>query len=636
VSLELRYKNKPIGLLPGTSTEWVLEDDILDFERIGQGVSWPIRIPWSGNDHLPFAHAADPDQFENLFQTYDGFTISVDGYVWFEVSFALNDADSDFANGQLTSVNSTFVENKDKSIRELISATIPFSAGNYDTIIKATNELDDSVIRFPYLHFWGKRWLIDPGLSDLSIYEIANLGNGMIIPGFQIIYLLRQALEEMGMQLRNRFSDHSGGKDFFSQLYIIHNRVKEFDFSQDFEIVVKDHIPDLTLSDLIRDLAIYSGSSVHIPSNQDTVEIRSIAKDTQPRNIKTTLSLYEENMRVQKSLLSNLKFSWKMSDDEQLEAQTVKQLEGNYLGEFNTLVDWAAGYGSYVAEDYGFIKSLGFYRKIVQNKSGILVDVFYSYPFQGYSSGEEKQKELTPSLLPVQKDRYRYRELESNFEIVNNGSGNVRITGNFGNWTDWAGADDYIKFVEDGEDPIYDTIAEYHPIQSYDYGAGYVDLFVGYVSDVSLERIIIRKELNYYLPVISGGPHWPEGDQNNEDFPGRVLIYHGMQPTIDGLATYPYASADCYDKDGAQIAKMNLTFAGPTPNLVHDVWQPILSFLNKARYITLRTYESADKLLDVYRQKRAKFLRGAFRFKRLRARLGENGVEDQELEGWWI
>jgi hypothetical protein len=629
MSRSLSYKGQPVQLYPETDISYEIVDDFVDFDALGTTFSWPIRIPRQGNEWI-FHHAGDADTVDNLLKTWDGFEIAIDGEIAWLVSFDLDDADGYSYAGSLTSISKAYFEAKDQKLADLITGTVAYPAGNLASVVEATNAQKNSFIRWPLMHFYGERWLKDPDVADLSIYQLSNVNIvGMLLPVFTIEFVLKKALEAAGIELVNSFSDYTTGTDVFSNLLLVHNRVKSYDLSAGISINIADHVPDMTLSELIKDLAMLTCSSVSISPDQTKLEIRSFAKDINTAGIDLQLKHYRKNVQVSRAEENNIKLSWNLSADKRVEENTVEKLAGTYRGEFATVSAWQS-LGNPVLNDYGYIRSIDqFYRIIDQN--GSLVSAFYSYPLQGYQSGPFNQKEIQPKLLPATKDAYYYKKVKGNFELSDS-SGAAVISG-FGDWVEFPAATDTISFEESSSDRQY--AKGFYSIASVNAIAGTITLSAGsYNADTQINELLIRTAIDAVIPIIGDGPHAPEVGQKNEGFKGRVMMWHGV---VSGMgSTYPFASADCHDKAGTIINKISLSWTGPANNLVTALWLQFVNFFSASRYITIFSSEAVQVIKKLYTGKKARLVAGAIRFKSAKMRFTRNGIEDQEIEGWKI
>lgn len=468
--------------------------------------------------------------------------------------------------------------------------------------------------------------------NDRGPYQLINSSELALIPTFRAGYILDLVLRSIGMQYSNTATDYDEGYDPLDQLLLIHNRFKEYDLSAGAVISIADHVPDMTLIELIRDLSIYTCASPFIHSDNRTLELRSMNRDLSTDFIRTEFVDYDPNVRIQRAASNHLRLSFDLANDTRVEERTAEVLTGNYRGEFATMSDWIA-VSTPAAGDYGFIKSLGQYHRVVETINGTLVNAFYSYPLQQYESGADNVLELTPKLLPVTKDLYYYHKITGTFTLTNDG-GSVKITG-FGNWADFPDDGDTIQIVESGSEPVY-TGGGFATISNINTSTREITVVITYTEDSQAGEIIIRKNANAAIPIIGDQPHWPEGEQDAEGFGGRIAMWHGMKPTADGADTYPMASADSYDHSGTSISKYNLYWTGPQPNLVSTRWSKVIQFIRQARYLTIRSYEPIERVLEMYRRKKARLTSGSIRFKRFRATLSQRGIRDQEIEGWRV
>jgi len=740
--VNLRYKGRSILLFPGTEITWEVADDFLDYESIGSGYSWPIRIPREGNEWI-FHHAGDADHQDNLFKTYDGFEITISGNVWWSVSFDLTEATTNYYSGSLTSINKAFFEAKNKKIADLVTGQVQLSAGTYNSVIRPINELNRSDIRFPWIHFYGTRlarpdddytsqsdtvgtdqgtnisqpieilsitasnsgsfrvdlsldvefitaaedfdiqlkvngtivqevsgvtdpdpilytlgpidiasgdvvtiWYVNLAFedqitvyaatqmdlisNDRKPYQLINTSDMALLPTFRAGYILQLILQGIGISLRDAAVNYSGGDDPLYDLLLLHNRIKEYDISSGATIDIADHLPDITLIELIRDLCIYRCCSAHISSDQTTLELRSFDRDVNTSTIRTSLALYDPDVQVNRADYNNIRLTFDTRSDD-LTKNTPEVLTGQYRGEFATYTDWIA-LSSPAKGDYGYVRQLGQYLRIIDSY-GSLISAFYAYPMQPYESGADDQVELTPTLLPVTKDRYFYHVLEGTFTITDM-TGYLKISG-FGNWADFPDDGDRIQIIEAGQDPIYASEG-FAEIYSVDINAKEIALNISYIDDTQVSKIIIRKSANAAIPIIGADIHWPEGKQDNPGFKGRIMMWHGVVATEDAAGTYPYASADGYDVQGNQIARYSLMWSGPGTNLVDQLWSSFVSFVKSARYITIDSFEGVHQVRTLFEQKTARLIKGAIRIKRIRTTLSGKGLIKSQLHTYSV
>jgi hypothetical protein len=667
--IALTYKSQPVTLPPGFRISWELEDNLFDFEVMGEGISWPITIVRDGSEGI-FLFAGDVDTADNLFQIYDGFAITVDGSVWWEVSLDLKEADDYYYQGVLTTVNSVFFDNKDKKIGEIITATIAMPNESFAAFKTRWNTPADSVMRFPLINFRDEQVRFEYDVPMVGIVQfsadLANSSEFYLLPVFKWIWIIQQAIEAIGMSMLDEVVDESN--DFARRIILYSNRVIDQrgnpnDGNVNFDDIdnllqVSKHVPDLTLRELIRDYSLYACCRAVI-TQEGQLKLISIERTIdQPAAV--DINIYDPNIPTVKNDIRNIGIDYSVEE--------IKALpESGYRGAVNDLAAMDA-LSSPAAGEYVFVREFNRFYQFYE-LSTVISRRFLSHPFHSF----EADKTFNPSVQPVTKDRYTSYKYDS-IELVNS-SGFVRV-----NAQTVAAIGDEVNFLNEGENEAeFDPYGKKGVVTSTGAGFFVTDIVysdaivpvpkarnrVGFIKKLirfridtatfgityrnrkakearenipeleyseSASRLIIRKQKATLFAVVDYAVSYPELGQAVTGFKGSVAIWHSM---VDGYDSNPYASAwsDPWDQEGNEIGTVSFNTTGPA-TIFTTIWQRTITFLRLTRLLRISTSESSDKLSTIYDIKKIRGINFSAIFARLRCEITENGIENQEIEAW--
>ncbi len=626
----LSYNGRQLLLDEAFTIDWQVEDDLLDLDRLGQGHSWPIQIPIRGNEWV-FLFASDPARSKNMFKTYDGFAITFGGNLWWSCSLDLLGVTDDglFYEAELSTVESAIMEVKDKSIREVINATIalPDATGLPDPItfteIDAEFNTETSGMVFPMVHFYGKK-------------RILNKANSFLLPFFRLDYLLKVLAESIEYRFVN---DYKVSTSNVSRIVIFHNRILPTDSSSVTELTneytfeklnylvqVGNYLPDFTVADFLKEAAYLTGSSLEVDAEEKTITLSSVRRGlTGTANVLDITADTSDQVVTTRAQITNIKLTWEnISEDETLTVPDI--LEGNYVGEYDSRADYVAASGK-VDNDYAFCLLENSYYKYT-DADGVN---FYADPFQEYSTGGENVLEIPIKSVPCRKDRYSYSYFEKPLTITDNGAGKVRITGTTTSMG--ISTSDKVRIKESSSTPSY---SQEFWLQVLTVTSTYIDLTIDHVIDADLTAITVQQEENYYFPVVGGVMHYPENQEESLTFAGRVAIWHGKQAPITGGGTYAYASCDNYKSDGSAVRDYSLRFT-QTDNMFESVYEAVYNLVKESRIVKLYTDLSVEDIKTLFqKRKRARFKRGIIRVRQFRGTLQGGRIRNQEIEGYLL
>lgn len=633
---------------PGFQISLEGEDDLLDFDRLGQAYSWTIQVPIKGNEWA-FGYASDPARAKNMFKTYDDFAITWGGNVWWECSLDLLGVSDDghYYEATLSTIDSAIFESKDKSIREIITATIPIGNGTYDEIIKTINEQIHSDVRFPYMHFYseqpGTPFYLDLG-GELGIQKqspssaVANLQPYYLIPAFPLHYVLKVTLKALGYEVRHslltpevrRLLVHSNRP--IDQTNLLLTSLDDVDFSNVGNVIdVRLYVPDLTLGELLKSAAFYLCSAINVTaSTKEELQFRNI-----PIEFENAAGSMDLTDKVKKAIpsrpdISGIRLKYAFDSD----LIKIRPLTGNYRGEFIHALNF--DFASDLADgDYAFIRELNRYT-VMKDVNG--ADWFkqktLSIPYDLVEHGDTKEiKELAPALLPTAlKARHTFSVHNVDFEVTNNGSGNMRINGLVPGGSE--GRD--IGWLREGENE--DEFDYFFLAGVIEAAEDYMDLNIPFNTPFTIKKIVIGVPRNYLIPISQAKVYFPEvGRVDDSDFKGGILFWRGMQPDAVDVS-YPFASADPYAVDGEEIPGALSLDTVSSASLVLDQWGRVYNFMKETRIVrlldTALTTTKLKKLMD--NKKTLRFLSGILRFRKFRVILTNKGIRDQEIEGYSI
>lgn len=635
MSVGLRYKGKDLMLDPSFSIRWEEEDDLFDFGRMGQAYSWTINIPIKGNEKI-FGYASEPNNAKNRFKVYDDFLVTVNGNVWWECSFDLFEVSDDglFYNGTLTSISSPFFDNKSKKIASLISAQIPLADDDYSTVIGAINNLTESNIRFPFIHFHNDSTTmpIDGDVvlaidADFKNEPIVNRSAYFLIPAFKLSYLLKLCIEGIGMRVVLDNTDKE-----LDNLIVISNRLIDqqknslgldtYFANINNQLEVSKHVPDITLTELIKDYMFYNGKNVTIEG--DTIIFTSLDRMiSSDGNIIDLENKYSDRIIPRKNPTNGICIEYKYEDDI-TKNEAIPQ--GTYQGE---VINKISIPGSAVVGDYYFVREL--------NRFMIVVDIIGNdtlhyksngHPYSTLELGStEDCLKWTPTILPAAtKDKFEFKVIDTECSAVDNGSGKVRITGDFGT----IATSSRIGWVrEDEPEGQVDLLFVGPSVVTSSLDS--IDLDSDYLANFKITKLIIGTPIPYVVPIIQEDIYYPEiGYDRGRNFKGRIMFWRGMVNGTNAVP-YPFASADKYSVNGAVLGSYSLDTS--TSSKVYSIWNTIYQFLQGATIVKLESFLKTDKLRRLSRKK-LQHIKGLMLFKSMKCRLTSKGIKDQEIEGY--
>lgn len=617
--------------------DWVIEDDILDFNSLGQGFSWTVDLPIKGNEWA-FHHASDPARSGNKLKTYDGFQITWGGNLWWEVSVTLRNVSGENYRIDINTIPSELLEKRDTLISEIVTTSIAIPDGSYAATIGAINNNNANPMKFPMIHFYNDRTRFpaqatsgDPVPifrkgSTITLHEpVINSTSGYnYIPFFRLKYIVRQALDAIGYTLVDNFSDSNTDKIFIHSnrpldMFIQAYSNPECDFSKiDNTIVVSKYLPELTLFELLKDLCFYTSSSIQVDLNEKKLIVSNIERDTATVSQKLDVSTKcHPRLESDDPDITNIELDYDLDSD----LYQVIEPEGTDRGSFDEVSNFEA-ISTPTDKDYGFVKSINAYMRLVEYDTSSYAARRYTHPYWPKKTGSEKLSTLTPTMKPHPlKSNYTYKIYDVNYELVDNGSGKIQIDGK----VDCNAGDKIGLIFEDHEGPI-DHLFTPYTVDTVT--AGSVDLNEDMpAGDYKLKHVIVAESAgSWWFPVADAEQHYPEQDIINQGYKGGVVLWHGS-------ITYPKAFSDGYNPDGSNLATFSLDTQG-TYSIWVSKWKAVYDFINTTRTITLRTFLRAIDLRRLaYRVKQLRFRQGVIRYRRIKVTLGKTS-SSQEVEGY--
>lgn len=637
--ISLRKENRYLKLFPGTTIPWEIENDLLDYDFIGQSYSWPWELPREGNEFF-FDFAGDADSPVNGFKVYDGFEVCFNNNVWWRCSLELLESFGATYQVQLSVINSQLDAKKATSIRELVTAELA-----YDFAVKAAwdHTASDRVV-FPVMWFYND--------YQVTLLNPANLV--YMCPWFQILYVLKEALKPLGYTLVNNAVAYND--DMFSAILCT---TQAADFPVSGNIAVAEWLPEMTLAELISDCQVLFACDVVVDPDAATVELRSLNHMLKREAVDVTDYL-DEAAPAKKAPFTDVVIGFNTEDDALL-AQTPETLIGRDRGTFDQVSD----FDSLVVlaeNDYAFIRAENAIYKAFKSAGQVFVD-YYCEALQKNATAAASKKELTLKLMPVMKTKYVYLDLEAKLEIRDPGvDPEVFIRGEgFENWltSDGIITLDFfgylttameVKFIEEGGSEVYPR--KWHTILAIDYDDHWIKLGLDYTDNRNVSRVIFRLANDFYAPIL--GTRSNNENSFVNDFyaptlgrrnptakrPGYVSIFHGRQEGISGApvlaaADYPYASADPYNSQLAMVGEVAIR-ATEENSLLKTTWQALRSFLQSTRLLKLTGRLSETMLRNLSATGIGRWKGGTFVFTKSSCQLTEDGLSAQEIEAYRI
>lgn len=614
----LTYRGKSLVLDPDFQIDWNVEDDILEFDQLGQGFSAQTRIPIKGNESV-FKYASNPANARNEFKTIDGFQITMGGNVWWEVSCEVLRVSDDgyYYECVLSTVESRFFEISKKTLKEaLTSVTIPIANQTNETNVRSAFN-DSKAVVFPNVTFYAK-----------PVYGL--------IPAFYAKYIAQEIAQSIGYTFIDNYSNIS-----LNKLIIMNNRILDEDtrYSSssiswnriDNLIQVSDFMPDITVSEFFNDLIHLVCGKLRLNLADKRIYLDSFQN---MQTSKRDSGLEDAPVIIpRQSDVLDIQLAWK--SDDLLNIQD--DFSGLYIGEFSNAASFEA---LATVDSYGFCREENAYYKKYSYGTH-----FYADPFEPSEITSEKfLRKYEFNLTVSRRDKYIYEEITGSYSISDNGSGKVRLNG-FTSNGNMPTISQQVRFEESqspGPSRLYPDI--YYQVTAVD-GAttSYVDLDVDFevVSpagrQLRIGKVTKRTDVGgIYRPVFDKCYHYPEIELNNEKFIGRWLLYHG---DLTGGNTFFYASCDSNDANpltSLDLGNYALRFRFQH-NLIEDRWTMLLNFLKETRILKINAKISATKLWNIFeKQPLLKHHKGVMIFKSFRALLTRDGIKNQEVEGYTL
>ncbi len=642
----LSYKGVPLALPDEFPVPWEVEDDIFDLGTLGQGYSWPVKIPRKGNEQLVFQFAGDPQQSKNRFRTYDGFAITKGGNLWWNVSFVLENADDHWYEGSLTTIESSVQKNKNKLLSELITL----------------DDLEDGVDTDPF---------------DCHFYNDVVFFGGIFSPRITTLkstYLFR-LIHKVVAQLGYRFVNDIPTESDLHKLSIFQPRTIELTGNSRggtggngrHRYSTISEIPTLTVGDLLFESIFHTSGSLYIDTDKKLIQLSIESKPRTALNLTGKLSF----KTVHPSDYASIRLAYadiSPLDEIPVFNKGAETRQGTFRGEFNNLEVFELNLHGFTEQenDIVFITLENCYFQFVKDFDDNLFLRRYAWPFDAFDEGEENPLNLESKLVPVHRSKYTYMFNEDTVNLRNNGSGSVRLKNLHSSQTLPAG--NYVTFID--KDNLYhgDNITWYlvfasqpTPVDGYS-SVNYMDIALDYDSDIDLEGLYYRINQAQWMPILEASN--AESTQRivvknrygynnvfnyvnkylNVTSVPRVLYNFGIQSNISGFTTYNCALPSPYLEDGTQnnedperIVKIgeystNTQYGGG--NIYENIWKPSVDFINNTRKIVFDSFLTLTEIKKLFQHKYGRWEKGTFRLLSIKSTLGKDDREKQEVTGY--
>lgn len=684
---------------PGFQIPWNVEDDLLDFNRLGQGFSATTLIPIKGNEWV-FGYASDPARSSNRFKTYDGFAITFGGNVWWEVSCDLLRVSDDghFYEVILSTIDSEVYSKRDTSLRDLLSESyFSYPSGGYTNVYAHYNGTTNRGIRFPHCHFYNE---INVNPSTKDKIHIIN-SDVYAVPFFTLRHLLDKVCEVLGYKARI-FTSKPSALD----QYLVCTPNQFGILQAGGSLPYGTFVPDITVYDLLYELMIFGGVSIHIDADNKEIvgEEITYTSNRLPVDLKDQLMV----KNVSASGLDNIGIRYSTDNDFLLAGPKI--LTGNYLGEFPGFAQLSL-VSDPQEDDYGYcIFEMKYYKFVTFNDELRLEP--YSHPFIERITGQQDLILFESKFSPALRDRSYYGEydvdcslvessliegrvmlkgFETNIDIINqydfvgimemkerekvasriigfsasrNRSDNansrssrrngysqglpttkVTYSGRSGSGNRVLESDYYTGVL----DPkmYFNTASAWYNSISGTPEDSYMELLMDYIDDRAVSKIKLSRQLTKFIPII-GKPLTRHGlydfiaQDDTGDNTGTIVQWHGMQYNFSKTETYPYASSDNYfetTEDGVDyLSGISLQIG----ELVEEstIWSqiitPLFNFMKSTRIVGFTGSLSPTQVKKLIRRKKGGYIKGMFRFRAFRALLTREGIRDQEIDGYGL
>lgn len=684
----LRYKNEIVNLPQDITIEWTGEEDLLEPNYLGQAFSASFSIPKKGNEHI-FNFFSNPSSVTNKSE-YDGFCITIDGNDWWPVTLIINQTSDDlhFYEVQMSSVSSSMYAAKETSIREILAEVEwSYPAGGYPTVYSYFNGSSDRGVRFPHCHFYNE--------MEVFLTERQYLHNTDVyaVPFFSLYHLLFVLADYYGYQVELNIRDIKKFKKI-----IIGTATRFTIILGGDSLPYGVFLPDLSLNDFFKEVQFYSGGCITIDSIGNKIKVESIDfnKSIRPLNWKDRLTNFQVVPVENKNIL--LQMGWDsdflLSENTDLlegrnrgefdSLSNIIAISDAEVGDYafakfsnrfykaiskNDTIDWQIYSHPFLDKKTGtddliiFNSQLSPARRerfasiefsvkasLIQSDNTSLYAMLSDFEdttilsdFDTYGIiSVDTQDAQAPSVISMYRTRkqvgsssrtYRSNDLGiRTLTLVNasrsRGGGVASASYDFGTKSVTMFSSVYKHYAAEGEDNSENKI----------------ELSTPYINDLSISKIKCDKYFGYFFPVV-GKPltrldnyEHTIGD-NNQDTSGIVLNWHGMHYNFDKSGTYPYASSDNYyynEVDGVStLDSTSLNLITKDNNLWTDKYKAIYDFLRKTKILKAKCTLTPFQLKSLFsKHKNARHSEGVMRIKSFRATLTQNGIRDQEIEGY--
>ncbi len=621
--LGIRYGTTELKLFPASRLTWRNEDDILNYDNIGQRHTFSYDLPYEGNAQI-LEWAGNPVSSQT-YKTHEGFYITFGGNIWLEVVFTHTDTVVDEnISGTFSTVNATFFDNKDVSIRTLLKEVrwnnIP---GNE---IAGVRYIDNP---YPEFHYYGHQLYFESAVSENSL--VVNKSAAYQVPSFYLMDLIKECLVAIGMVLNDNLSVIG---DDIRKLGLMHNRKQET-LNEGY---VSDYLTAISLIELLKILTGVTGSSLAIGTDLRVLEINDLTRvnNRDPVNLTGRINRIVE---TELSRVKKVRVHYDLSDDHLLEDTTLPS--GDYLGEYDTVAAFETAASN--EGEYGFVKiENAYYQYLTVNSSltGVRKGMDVA-PYESSSQGPTKDIPIT--ACPAEKHRYVYIEMNvTNIDIDEN-TFYLQLLGWDEDPNAFLSIGDYILVEEDTSgktlnEPHYEPY--YREVTNIITGAGptYTVRFSASTNDHTekVNKITIRKTLNRYIPVVGGVPYEPYNlkEQGQEWKVPRLVLIHGTQDDMDS-GTYEMASCDNLDSSGTVIGTytLNTTTKNSMIKHYHDL---LTNWILQTMIVRIFGFFTHQELADINEKKVMLTENGKVRLKEEELEATQHGGREVQIEGYRI
>lgn len=648
----LRYNGDEV-YMDRAPIDWEYQDDLFEFESIGGGYSWTVEVPVKGNQHI-FKYASEPGQSQRQRLTdYDGFEITWDGNLFFQVSCKLMGTNKPGTHYelQLSTIETTIFDNLKVYLSEILAGAVhSFTlVGTTDERIAYINGNNGIPYKYPALHFIRSTAYAMPSSAGNVVADLYNVKDGSgYVPCYPVYELLKLVTAQMGYSIEINVRDLNALK----KRLICSNVANTFSLTVDLEKTA----PYLTLSELLKTASFYTGGSWAVDAENKKLVLTEIFYHHSQQQSLDLRELVGEGVSVVAPTTQNMKLSYDLKDDLWFDRQP-KVMEGNDVGPYDSLSAFdTATSATASAFDYAFCKlENAYFRWEVESEyTSSLVLHRYAFPYYEYSSGELNQKNITSPVMPVSREKYEY--------IVESDSLSATV------WTDFLDSNNK-KLRVKGSLPIFlyhkqnGDVTEWEATLEFDDGAAYnigwypVVLFTEgdpqtvdidfYICDATetpkvpgkIKKLWLRRPLGEYVPVIGDSPYVSvvTVETPQSKFTPRIMVYHGEVQNIANTDTYYAAGPDTYysvSGTPTEGSPYSTNLNTGQYELVSTIWTPIIDFVQNTVVVRFKGYLSAKKLRELITKYRLmRHPKALLRFKSFRASMGET-IRDQEIEGY--